>query len=162
MYQKKGGASNLRAFLIVVSRIAEHQLHIFQHWVFGKVLVWADIVLYGPQVHWFQDDFVVVGIVLLRRLDHEEVTQSATSASFSRLIHSSKESFHPVFLRILLVTRSQRETTKELSHRYHFPKKWPTLENSTSTWQSAPFSFCATGVRGGRGEHAVAIIIISL
>lgn len=25
-----------------------------------------------------------------------------------------------------------------------------------------PFSFCATGVRCGRGEHAVSIIIISL
>lgn len=106
----------LRAFLIVVSRIAEHQLQILHHCIFRHVLVGADAVLNCPQVHWFQDDLVVVRVVLLGRLDHEEVAQSPTSSSFSRLRHSSKESFHSVFLRILLVTGDKVQIDRELSH----------------------------------------------
>lgn len=64
-------------------------------------------MLNGPEVHWLEDDLVVVGIVLLRGLDHEEVAQPAAGPGFSRFGHHSKKDLHSVLLCVLLVAGNE-------------------------------------------------------
>lgn len=61
-------------------------------------------MLDGPEVHGLQDDLVVVGVVLLGGLEHEQVTQPASGPGLPGLGHGGQEDLHPVLLRVLLVT----------------------------------------------------------
>lgn len=114
-------------------------------------------MLDGPQVHWLEDDLVVVGIVLLRGLDHEEVAQPAAAPGFSRLGHRSKKDLHSVLLCVLLVAGNETRGRNKCGEVLRLLK-----ERRAVAQMHGPFSFYAVGVGRGRGHHAVSVVVVPL
>lgn len=88
--------------------VAEHELHVLQQSVLRHVLLRADVVVDDPQVHGLQDDLVVVRVVLLGRLDHEELTEPPACAHLPGLRHCGVQGLHPVLLGVLLMAGGHR------------------------------------------------------
>lgn len=108
----------LGSLLIVVSGVAEHEPHVLHHGLLAHVLVCADVVVNGAKVHRLQDDLVVVRVVLLGGLDHEQVTKSAAGVHLSRLCQRSEQHLHAVLLSVLLVAGKGKEAFFDIMKKY--------------------------------------------
>lgn len=111
MYSAKAHRTHayLRALLIVMPGVAEHQPHVVHHGLFRRVLLDFDVVLDCFQVHRLQNDFVVVGVVLLGRFDHKQLTEASIGAGLPSFNHCGVQRFHSVLLDVFLVAWKKKK-----------------------------------------------------
>lgn len=95
----------LGALLVVMPGVAEHELHVLNHGLLRRVLVIAYVVLDHLQVHWLQDDFVIVWIVLFGWLNHEQITEPPACAGLSSFQNRVVQDLHPLLSYVLLTAR---------------------------------------------------------
>lgn len=111
----------LGALLVVMPGIPEHELHVLDHGLLRRVLVIADVVLYHLQVHWLQDDFVIVWIVLFGWFNHEQITEPPACARLSSFQNRVVQDLHPLLPYVLLTVRLRRTQRKRINVRGSYP-----------------------------------------
>lgn len=111
----------LGALLVVMPGVAEHELHVLDHGLLRRVLVIADVVLYHLQVHWLQDNFVVIWIVLFGWLNHEEITEPPACAGLSSFQNRVVQDLHPLLPDVLFAVGLRRTQRKRINVRGSYP-----------------------------------------
>lgn len=111
----------LGALLVVMPGVPEHELHVLDHGLLRCVLVIADVVLYHLQVHWLQDDFVVVWIILFGWFHHEQITEPPARAGLPSFQNCIVQDLHPLLPYVLFTVRLRGTQRKRINVRGSFP-----------------------------------------
>lgn len=126
-----------------MASVAEHKLHVIHESLLADIAVSAYIALNAAQVYGLQYNLVVIRVVLLWRLHHEEVTQASTCTCFSCLCHCCTQRFQPVFLGVLLMTRNWLLDRRKAALLTVF--KWQQCMKISPCWlkmELTLFSYC--------------------
>ena len=111
----------LRSLFIVMPGITEHQPHLIHQSFLRGVALNADVVFDGFHVHGFEDDVVVVRVILFGRFNHKKVTQTPIGAWLLGIENCSVKGFHSVLLDIFLVAwkkKNQKYYTDKHEWKY--------------------------------------------
>ncbi|KAF3856238.1 hypothetical protein F7725_016961 [Dissostichus mawsoni] len=115
--------------------ISEHQPHFFHESFLCGIALTADVMLDGLQVHGFQDDFIVVRVVLLGWFDHEQITETAIGSHLPSLsVEEEVSSRSPPPLTLLEGEEKSSGPNAAHKHSNHIA---PTGKENTSQRQIA-------------------------